>query len=229
MNESVGPVNDNNKEEKIKQQKQTNTVSFSNNFAIQRDSLKLERDSTNLNIYYLSFNYQTYGNVILEMYLNSKLNEQNSQFETIFPEKKINIYQTHLKKADNSVNSVNTNNSSNVGNQIYSNIKGISNLYTDNDKYFPFLENTIFIDIGEFHNKRIFDLSLVDLTLRLNLNNNSYLYMFFKIALPINNNNINSNSNKAPSLKYLSQKLYYNNTWYNMHDVYGLACKNEEE
>ena len=99
-----------------------------------------------------------------------------------------------------------------------------TDVFSDNFK--NFLDLSLSFDSEEFFKNRSFNSKLIDLTLQIDQGNNTFLYMFFKLY----QTEVKEDPNKSKvNLKYISQKLYHLNQWYDMHDVYGLSSKDQSE
>lgn len=217
---SIAPPTEENKYEQIKEQKQTNTVPFNNNVVIKRDSIKLERDSTNKDLFYISFAYQAFSNINLSIFFNAKVDYNNDSIISEFPIRTIDIPQSHIKTQNNQF--------TNFSNDK---VEGIS---TNMEEYKTFLQNNVFIDINSFFSQKNYDASLIDVLFVFDFDNNSKLFMFFKILLTtVDGLSIkvfdSSIKNIKVTLKYVCQKLKHSGYWYDMHDIYGLASKNNDE
>lgn len=68
------PMDDQNKSQKIKEQKHMKTASFNNDFTIKRGSISLEQDSLISSKYYIAFEYQTFCSVELSVYFDCLIN-----------------------------------------------------------------------------------------------------------------------------------------------------------
>ena len=218
---SIAPPTEENKYDMVKEQKQTNTVPFNNNVVIKRDSIKLEKDSINKDIFYFSFAYQAFSNINLTIFLNAKVDYNNDSVISEFPARTRDIPQSHIKTP-------NTNQFTNFKEEK------VEGLLVNMEEYKTFLQNNVFVDINSFYSHKNYDASLIDVLFVFDFLSNSRLFMFFKLILTtvdglsikVFDPNI---KNTKVSLKYVCQKLKHFDYWYDMHDIYGLASKNEGE
>ncbi len=196
-------------------------MSYENNVVIKRDSIKLERDSTNKDVFYISFAYQAFSNINFSIFFNSKIDYNNDSVISDFPCRKVIIPQSHVK--------IQTKNQ-------FSNFTKDSGegMITNMEEYKTFLESSVYIDLNSYFSQKIFDASFIDVLFLFDFLNNSRLYMFFKLTLTsaegISVKSYDQNiKNIKVNLKYVTQKLKYLEYWYDMHDIYGLASKNNDE
>lgn len=92
----ISVTNDIDIQDRVKEQKEKHTEKYENDIIIKRDSLKLEKDGFNDNIFYIIFDYKAFNDFNLEVTLNGRINN-SSEFESNFKKQ-----YSEIKKNSNS-------------------------------------------------------------------------------------------------------------------------------
>lgn len=251
---TIEPPSESNRNQQARELKTTNTIPINVDIILKRDSLKLVKDSIRKNNHYLTFRYQTFSDIKLETYFNAKVDysiksSDNCNIISKFPVMKKNIPSTHINPKKIIDKNSNINNISNVTNNIqYSNFnnstysynKNNDNLSNNYEDYKEFIEKEVCIDLVSYFENKSYNAELCDVILKFTSFKNdnktieTEIYVFFKLIIMNNTGatlkeyDVNDYDLKI-MLKFCFQKMRSGDTWYNMHDVYGLSNKNEEE